>query len=241
MEENSKWKIVNRDVIKYIAIVAMTLNHIAAAGIVSFSDGKEILHELFLGIGNFTAVTMCYFLVEGYEYTKSKKQYGIRLAAFAILSQVPFSLAFGQKTLNVLFTLLCCFLILVVREGVFNINIKWILIFILVTITVFCDWPLFAPACTLMFVSNKDDIRNMKLSYLAAFLLFFTIEIINAVTRYTLPAAVLVSFLKGIPIFLSGIVILYFYNGKRSECGQTFSKWFFYFYYPVHLLIIGLL
>lgn len=232
---------LNRDIIKYFAIFAMTLNHIAAAGIVPFSEGKEVLHELFMGIGNFTAVTMCYFLVEGYEYTKSKKQYGIRLAAFAILSQIPFSLAFSQKTLNVLFTLFCCFLILVVRERVFDINVKWILIFILVTATVFCDWPLFAPACTLMFVSSKDDIRHMKLSYLAALLIFFAIEIINAVTRYTLPLAVLVSILKGIPILFSGMVILCFYNGKRSGCGQIFSKWFFYFYYPIHLLVIGIL
>ena len=160
---------------------------------------------------------------------------------FAVLSQIPFYVVFHNKTLNVIFTLFCCFLILVVRERIFNVNLKWILIFVLVIATVYGDWPLIAPAYTLMFVSNKGNIRNMKLSYLAAFLMFALIDLINEFTKYTLPAAVLVSLLKGISILLSGVVILYVYNGKRAEHGQTFSKWFFYLYYPVHLLVIGLL
>ena len=241
MKEDAKYKILNRDIIKYIAIFAMTLSHIAESGIVPFAEGTKVLHELFIGIGNFAAVTMCYFLVEGYGYTKSRKQYGIRLFVFAVLSQISFYLVFQNKTLNVIFTLLCCFLILVVRERIFNVNLKWILIFVLVTATIYGDWPLIAPACTLMFAESKGNIRNMKLSYLAAFLMFTLIDLINELTKYTLPAAVPVSLLKGIPILLSGMVVMYFYNGKRAEHGRTFSKWFFYLYYPVHLLIIGLL
>lgn len=236
-----KYKVLNRDIIKYIAILAMTLSHIAESGMIPFAEGTKVLHELFIGIGNFTAVTMCYFLVEGYEYTKSKKQYGIRLLVFAVFSQIPFYLVFHNKTLNVIFTLFCCFLILVVRERIFNVNMKWVLIFVLVTATVYGDWPLIAPAYTLMFVSNKENIRNMKLSYLASFFMFVLINLINEMTKYTLPAAVLVSFLKGISILLSGVVVMYFYNGKRAEHGQTFSKWFFYFYYPMHLFVIGIL
>lgn len=241
MEENTKYKIFNRDIIKYIAIFAMTLSHISESGLVPFAEGTKALHELFIGIGNFTAVTMCYFLVEGYEHTGSKKQYGIRLFVFAVLSQGPFYLVFHNKILNVIVTLSCCFLILVVRERIMDVNLKWILIFLLVTATIYGDWPLFAPACTLMFVSGKGNIRNMKLSYLAAFFMFILINLINEMSKYTLPESVLVSFLKGIPILLSGAVVLYLYSGKKARYGQTFSKWFFYLYYPVHLLIIGLL
>ena len=42
-------------------------------------------------------------------------------------------------------------------------------------------------------------------------------------------------------IALSGIVIACFYNGRRAERGRKFSKWFFYWFYPVHLLILGVL
>ena len=40
---------------------------------------------------------MIYFLVEGYSYTHSKKTYFLRLSIVALLSQVPFDLAFTQK------------------------------------------------------------------------------------------------------------------------------------------------
>ena len=54
---------MNRDMIKMIAMVTMTLNHYAAV----FLESGTILYELLTDIGYFTAITMCYFLVEGYS------------------------------------------------------------------------------------------------------------------------------------------------------------------------------
>ena len=78
MVENKKG--INRDAIKYIAVVAMLANHFAAV----FLNSGTLLRMFLLGIGNFTAITMCYFLVEGYGYTHSKKKYMGRLLLFAI-------------------------------------------------------------------------------------------------------------------------------------------------------------
>ena len=103
---------LNRDIIKYLAILAMLLNHIANL----FLTPGTLLCEVFLDIGYFTAITMCYFLVEGYHYTRSKRKYGQRLLLFSILSQIPFMLAFHTPAGNMLLTLFLCFLILVCME-----------------------------------------------------------------------------------------------------------------------------
>ena len=81
---------MNRDAIKMLAMFTMLLNHIANA----LLPAGQPLTNLFLFIGYFTAVTMCYFLVEGYGYTRSKRNYAARLLVFALLSQWPYQLAF---------------------------------------------------------------------------------------------------------------------------------------------------
>lgn len=65
---------MNRDEIKYIAMFTMLLNHIANI----FLEPGTLLFEIFVDVGYFTAITMCYFLVEGYGYTRSKEKYGKR-------------------------------------------------------------------------------------------------------------------------------------------------------------------
>lgn len=69
-EMTSKYKILNRDVIKYLAMLTMLLNHISTI----FMQSGDLLAEIFLDLGYFTAITMCYFLVEGFEYTAFKRK-----------------------------------------------------------------------------------------------------------------------------------------------------------------------
>ena len=61
---HEKHRVLNRDVIKYIAMITMLLNHISTV----FMESGTLLAELFLDIGYFTAITMCYFLVEGFHH-----------------------------------------------------------------------------------------------------------------------------------------------------------------------------
>ncbi|MDE7258355.1 MAG: conjugal transfer protein TraX, partial [Lachnospiraceae bacterium] len=35
--------------------------------------------------------------------------------------------------------------------------------------------------------------------------------------------------------------VLVLYNGRRAEKARNFSKWFFYLFYPAHLLILALI
>ena len=111
---------MNRDTIKMLAMATMLVNHIANV----FMPAGAPLTNLCLYIGYFTAVTMCYFLVEGYGYTHSKTQYAGRLFGFAVLAQLPYQLVFpehgmaGMLQFNMLFTLLLCFLVLAAQEKI---------------------------------------------------------------------------------------------------------------------------
>lgn len=233
------WKVLNRDAIKYIAMVTMLFNHISQI----FMESGSFLSELFLDIGYFTAITMCYFLVEGFQYTHSKKNYVCRLLVFALLSEVPYFLAFSGNSalLNMLFTLLVCFCILLVMEKAFNRVWKIIFIVGLIGLSLFCDWALLAPIFTLLFVWANHSKEKTKAAFGISALLFGITNFIGGIERFSISTNIIYAVGSMIGIALSGVVILYLYNGKRMEKGKFFSKWFFYWFYPVHLLILGLI
>ena len=83
---------LNRDQIKYIAVFTMLLNHVANIFLQPGTFACEALKD----IGYFTAPVMCWFLVEGYRYTRSVKKYAGRLLIFAVISQLPYYLAFAR-------------------------------------------------------------------------------------------------------------------------------------------------
>lgn len=143
--------------IKYIAIITMTLNHISNI----FLDPDTLLGEALLDIGYFTAVTMCYFLVEGYHYTHSKKKYGQRLLVFALISQIPFQEAVGAAAFNMLFTLFFCFLILCAKEYIRRPAERTVAIICLTACTLFGDWALLAAVFTLL-LTGAEEIRKRR-------------------------------------------------------------------------------
>lgn len=230
------WRVLNRDVIKYIAITAMLLNHIANIFLVP----GTLWYEVLVDIGYFTAITMCYFLVEGFRYTHSRKQYALRLFGFGVVSQVPFSMAFAQSGIlefqdfNMMFTLFLCFCILLCIETIRNRFLRGVLIVLLIFGSLFCDWALLAPVFTLLFAWAGGNRTRQKAAFGAAALLYGGMAGLGSGQVWEAVGC-------AVPILVSAFVILYLYNGRRAARGRTFYKWFFYAFYPAHLLVLGLL
>ena len=230
------WRVLNRDVIKYIAMTAMLLNHIANIFLVP----GTLWYEVLVDIGYFTAITMCYFLVEGFRYTHSRKQYALRLFGFGMVSQVPFSMAFAQNGIlefqdfNMMFTLFLCFCILLCIETIRNRFLRGVLIVLLIFGSLFCDWALLAPVFTLLFAWAGENRTRQKAAFGAAALLYGGMAGLGSGQVWEVVGC-------AVPILVSAFVILYLYNGRRAARGRTFYKWFFYAFYPAHLLVLGLL
>lgn len=237
MPEQSRLRCLNRDVIKYTAMFTMLLNHFAHV----FLEPGTTLCAVFTAAGFFTAPVMTYFLVEGYGYTRSKKKYFQRLLLFAILSEIPYYYALGFGNLNMLFTLSICFLIICVHKNVENPALRTGAKVLLVFASLFCDWALLAPVYTLFFLWAEGDRKKTAIAYGFATGIFAALLLAESVMEGLTGLSLAAHLLYASGVAAAGVCIVCFYNGKRMERGRTFSKWFFYCFYPAHLLVLGIL
>lgn len=81
----------NANTIKLIAIIAMTIDHIAWAVFPGYPTAPlPLLMHL---IGRITCPIMCYFIAEGSHYTKNINKYTARLFLFAGISHFAYRFA----------------------------------------------------------------------------------------------------------------------------------------------------
>ena len=110
------------DVLKYISIIAMLIDHIANA----FINDTTHLYIIMSLIGKVTGPIMFFAAVEAYHHTRNLKKYIIRLFVFAIISYLPFMYAFSNRfnilRLNIIFTILFGILAIHARRNIKNIS-----------------------------------------------------------------------------------------------------------------------
>lgn len=234
---------LTRDAIKYIAMFTMLLNHIADI----FLQTGTWLCEIFIAVGYFTAISMIYFLVEGYDYTHSKKKYFLRLMIFGFISEIPYCLALTTEGiisfsgLNMMFTLSLCFGLIWILDNMKSTVIKAIFSVLMIGLSILCSWAILAPIYTLLFIWVKSSGKRKKVAFAIAILLFGCMNFLGGIEHFTTSENILYALLSMIGMGLAGFCILCLYNGKQAVKGKKFSKWFFYTFYPAHLLILGMI
>jgi len=130
--------------IKMIAVVTMFIDHSAAIilerymatlGDMSSQQwyaehiGIYAFYVALRTIGRMAFPIYIFLLVQGFSYTHSKAKYALRLFLFALISEIPFNLAFGYSLWtfqyqNVFWTLLCGFLFMWCADFVYSKDIK---------------------------------------------------------------------------------------------------------------------
>lgn len=226
---------MNRNIIKYIAVVAMVIDHIGAL----FVPISTPLGTAMRVIGRLTAPIMCYFLCEGYLHTRNKKRYAIRLLIFGVLSQFAYTYMlygyFWKLHFNVIVTFFLCFMLLLVLDKAGQLWLKALLVATIMLLCHYCDWGLMAPLWTACFYICKDSKRNMSFWYLilCAFWVCRCCYVTYSGGGEWYNSLWQIGSVLALPIILS-------YNGKKGS-DNKFSKWFFYWFYPLHMLILGIM
>lgn len=267
-------KILTGNALKLIAMITMLIDHIAYVilerGIlyrVVYVNG-EAIHELrdsnqFLeivnlvlrGVGRIAFVIFLFLLVEGFIHTSNVFKYALRLGIFAIISEIPFNIAFSGKVFdienqNVFFTLFISLIMMCGFEALHDhfYESHYALYFILSILVWFAASAAAAflktdygamgvsMAAVMYLLRNKPGQRSLVLGIV---IFIFCIvspnlsgekyEIIREYFGYS-------SILE-----LVGLVAFAFISRYNGERGSFRHKYAFYLFYPVHLLILGLI
>lgn len=213
---------INQNVLKIIAIIAMTIDHVAFAFIPCFRISNVILRI----IGRITFPILIYCVVEGYKNTKSLKKYAIRLLIFALISQIPYELVISSDNLNPIFSMLISLIFLMVYNLDINKILKVIAILIISYLSTFVSYGAFTLVLTFVFFLSYKNKMYLNISYLFIFMIEISNTFYNDLYK---------TFIVKLGLLLP-LVLLNMYSNERKP--NKFLKYAIYIYYPLHLLII---
>lgn len=221
-------------VLKLIAVITMVIDHI---GLCFFPE-----HEWIRYIGRISFPLFAFLLTEGFIHTSNKTKYALRLGAFALIAEIPYDLcvygkAFDFGHQNIFFELLCGFAVMACIEKASQKPVFFALLPVLFLASSYLNlsYGIYGIALIAMFYILRDKPAERAVSA-AAVTVFF-----NGA------AALGFEFLGGSISILSvnftqmyaaaATVPLLFYNGEK---GRYSFKWFFYAFYPAHLIVLFL-
>ena len=92
-----------------------------------------------------------------------------------------------------------------------------------------------------MYKRQNNSKHRTKIAFCLSIVIFGTFNFLGGLGRFPFSTNILYALLSIVGMGMAAVCIVFFYNGKRIEKGKVFSKWFFYLFYPVHLLILGIL
>ena len=201
--------------IKVFAAITMLIDHI---GFVLFPN-----IVMFRIIGRLAFPLFAFQISIGFDKTKNREKYILRMLIFAIISQIPFTLMNSisgiPPKLNIGFTFLISLLLLYSLENVKPILGK-VLCLIPILLTAYFleyDYYIYGIILVLLFYYSS------KKTSLMVSLMFVTVSIYSLCKKN--PVA---------PYTMFAIVPILFYNGKKGPD----LKWYFYAFYPLHMLIL---
>lgn len=223
------------DLLKLIAVIAMVIDHIAWAFIPFGSIAGQIMHV----IGRITAPIMCFMIAEGYYKTSNVKKYAQRLGLLALISHIPYTYFHTGKfeiisPTSVIFPLFMGLIALIVRDSTkYETAVKNMIILLICLASMIGDWGCMAVVWIIIFGSRNFSRKTQMQYFCVSCAVMIVLNIIfNAVNGCWY------NNLFQLGIFLA-VPFLMHYNGIRKS-GKSY-KWFFYIFYPAHLILLAVI
>lgn len=230
MDGSKSWnfKRLSGNGLKLIAIFTMVMDHVGAAVIEQIKTINPALSSeaqmmwwkidiVLRLIGRLAFPIFCFLIVEGFLHTRNVKKYVIRLLVFSLISEIPFDLAmfntwFYPEYQNVYVTLVLGLLALIGISKYHTSTWKQALVVLAAcgsAALLHTDYGAFGVIFIVLLYLLRYDQKNQTI-----------LGCISICWEVTAP-------LSFIPIRM--------YNGSR---GKWNLKYFFYAFYPVHLLML---
>ena len=229
MEKADTIRILDGTMLKIIAMVSMVFDHV---GDMFFPDSDWMRM-----VGRIAMPIFAFCITEGYIHTRNKNKYLMRMGIFALISEVPFDLAFDGKIglshqnimLSFFLAIIALMLFDLIRGSKDEIKGRYsawrimlgalaVIAMAVLAFLVKADYTMFAVASVFLFYAFKDTNHFVRPIPGVAFL-----ALTRTVGYYCTTG------LSIIPLLL--------YNGKKGKG----LKWLFYAFYPGHLLLLYVL
>lgn len=213
---------INGATLKWLAIITMLIDHLASGFLYdyNFVVPYDLLgvYDVMRLIGRLAFPIFAFLVVQGYQHTSNLERYLRNLFLFALISEIPFDLAFHDaffylKHQNIFFTLFAGVLAVASYEHLSKKHhfISRILPYFglaLLAELFFFDYGFYG--VTLIF--GLGILRDKKIPQTI-------FGVLMGLMQRTAPLA---------------FIPIWFYNGKRGKQ----NKWLFYLFYPTHILLI---
>lgn len=218
--EGTFWdKRYGRNFLKITALLTMLIDHM---GCIFLMERGDIMYKAFRAVGRISFPVICFLLVEGFIHTHSRKKYMLNLLVFAVLSEIPYDLAFGHKFIdvseqNVMWTLLLgvvmmCF----IEKWEYNFTLKMLVVLIagFAAVLLKTDYSIWGILQIAIFYMQRNDRKNAL--WLTCFLMFVQ----GKMQSFGVLA---------IPFIMA-------YDDTKNDVKMP--KYFFYAFYPLHILAL---
>lgn len=198
--------------LKVLACILMFIDHLGAIIFIN-NDYLRI-------IGRLSFPIFAFMIVEGYFHSKDIKKYFIRLGLFAIIPQIPYTIAFGPGTLNIFFTLFIGLLAIFLEEKIANRFLKYLAVILLVIFAqvIEVDYGFYGVLLIYIFKIFRNNFKALFFSFLILNLSVFNLYSFQYYSIFSL-------------------IFIRLYNGQLG-LRNLWVKYGFYLFYPLHILAI---